>query len=114
MKKSTLFLSLLLMILLFTVTSLANTTNNAQKAAKRKAPKSDADIQTCITERITAAQNLQGDNISVVVANRAVTLNGTTSSAKNKNTAASLARRCNVSRVTNNLEVRAAATKPNP
>ena len=121
MKSSITIFCLFLSLLPLTITGLAQTDTatttqkpHKAKTVKRKAPKSDADIQTCITERIAASPKLQGDSITPVVANRAATFNGTTGSAKNKNTVASLARKCGAARVTSNLEVQAAATKPAP
>lgn len=117
MKNITTFVCLLT---IFALTGLAQTTaamptQGTAKPAKRKsAPKSDADIQTCITERIAKSETLKSESITPIVASRAATLNGTASTAKNKNAVVSLAKRCGATRVTSNLEVQAAATKPVP
>jgi len=106
-------------LLLTTVFALAQTQpekkmEKPKKAAAAKAPKSDADVQKCINDKLGASKTITGG--SSTVASLEATLTGEAKNAGAKNGAAKTATGCGAKKVTNNITVAAApakgATKP--
>jgi osmotically-inducible protein OsmY len=84
----------------------ADTTKSAaQKAKDTVAPKTDAEIQKCITDGIAASAKLKGLDLAATVANGEATLTGEAKSSGNKNEAASIAKKCGAKKVANNITI---------
>jgi len=66
-------------------------------------PKSDADIQKCITDKIAGAEKLKSQGFSATVNGGEVTLTGTASNAGSKGAATRIAKSCGATKVTNNI-----------
>ena len=79
-------------------------TTKTTTTAKSSAPKSDADIQKCIQDKL-ASTKLKDDGISVAVSGGEATLTGTTKIAGHKGNATQFAKRCGATKVTNNITV---------
>jgi len=91
----------------------ADTTKNvAQKTKNTVAPKTDEEVQKCITDAFSANAKLKDLGLSANVANGEATLTGDGKSSGNKNAAASVAKKCGAKKVTNNIAVPAPAKKP--
>ncbi len=78
----------------------------AKTAAPKKpkaAPKSDADIQSCITQRLAAAPKLKTQGLSASVSGGAATLTGNAANAGSKGGAGSIAKSCGATSVMNNI-----------
>jgi osmotically-inducible protein OsmY len=71
---------------------------------KASAPKSDADIQKCIQDKL-ASTKLKDDGITVAVSGGDATLTGATKIAGHKGNATQFAKRCGATKVTNNITV---------
>jgi len=82
--------------------SMTKTTTKSK--AKASTPKTDADIQKCIEEKISGSK-LKDDGITVAVSGGDSTLTGATKVAGHKGNAAQFAKRCGATKVTNNIEV---------
>lgn len=86
----------------------------AAKPAKTKAaaaPKSDADIQKCINDKLAASKTIKGGTATVT--NGVATLTGEASSGGAKGGATRSAKACGAKTVTNNITVAAkTTTKP--
>jgi len=74
-----------------------------KKAEKKKdtAPKSDADIQKCITDKFAASEKTKG--FSASVSGAAATLTGDAATAGTKGNATRMAKSCGATSVTNNI-----------
>ncbi|HKX27617.1 MAG TPA: BON domain-containing protein [Blastocatellia bacterium] len=84
----------------------------AAKPAKMKAaaaPKSDEEIQKCISDKLEASAALKGDGFSASVAGGVATLTGTTKVAGHKGGAGSIAKGCGAKSTQNNITVEKAA-----
>lgn len=80
-------------------------TKTATKSnAKASAPKTDADIQKCIQDKL-ATSKLKDDGFSVTVTGGDATLAGATKVAGHKGNASQFAKRCGATKVTNNIGV---------
>ena len=100
-------------VLLASVVSFAQAAQPAQggemmkksekKAEKKKeaAPKSDADIQKCITDKFAASEKMKG--FSASVSGGAATLTGDAATAGLKGNATRMAKSCGATSVTNNI-----------
>jgi osmotically-inducible protein OsmY len=89
------------------------TVSGAQKAKNTVAPKSDEEIQKCITDDLAASSKLKTLGLSVTVSNGEATLTGEGKSSGNKNAAAKIAKKCGAKKVTNNITIPSPpATKP--
>lgn|SRR5262249_46177265 len=80
----------------------------ASKTTKTKAaatPKSDDDIQKCITDKLAASTKLKADGFNVTVANGVATLTGSTKIAGHKGGAGSIAKSCGAKSIQNNISV---------
>src|SRR5262249_10041201 len=85
----------------------------AKAAAAPKAPKTDADVQKCISDKFAASKTIT--NGAAAVANGAATLTGEAKNGGAKGGAARTAKACGAKPVANNLPPPApppAATKP--
>lgn len=74
-------------------------------AVARSAPKTDAEIQKCITDKLAAAPSLKTQSISASVSNGVATLTGKVKNAGSKGAATNLAKGCGATSVTNNLTI---------
>ncbi len=76
-----------------------------KKTEKKKdtAPKSDADIQKCITDKLAAAEKLKSQGFSATVSGGAATLTGNAANAGSKGAATRIAKSCGATPVTNNI-----------
>lgn len=89
------------------------TVSGAQKAKNTVAPKSDEEIQKCITDNLGASAKLKTLGLSATVSNGEATLMGEGKSSGNKNAAANIAKKCGAKKVTNNITIPSPpATKP--
>jgi len=83
----------------------------AKAAAAPKAPKTDADVQKCISDKFAASKTIT--NGAAAVANGAATLTGEAKNGGAKGGAARTAKACGAKTVVNNLTTPApTATKP--
>jgi osmotically-inducible protein OsmY len=78
-------------------------------AAATKAPKSDADVQKCINDKLATNKAITGG--TAAVASLEATLTGEAKNAGAKNGAAKTATGCGAKKVTNNITVAAAPAK---
>lgn len=74
-----------------------------KKPAKTTAPKSDADIQKCITDKFANSEKLKSQGFGATVSNGEATLTGTAKNAGSKGAATGIAKSCGASKVTNNI-----------
>ena len=103
-------------LLLTTAFALAQTQpeKKAEKAPKKaaaatKAPKSDADVQKCINDKLATNKAITGG--TAAVASLEATLTGEAKNAGAKNGAAKTATGCGAKKVTNNITVAAPPAK---
>jgi osmotically-inducible protein OsmY len=90
----------------------ADTTKSvAQKTKSTVAPKSDEDIQKCINDGFASNAKLKDLSLSAAVVSGEATLTGDAKSGGNKNTAASVAKKCGAKKVTNNITIPGQAPK---
>lgn len=82
----------------------AMTKTTTKSKAKTSTPKTDADIQKCIEDKLSSSK-LKDDGITVAVSSGDSTLTGVTKVAGHKNNAAQFAKRCGATKVTNNITV---------
>jgi osmotically-inducible protein OsmY len=84
----------------------ADTTKSlAQKAKDTIAPKTDEEMQKCITDGLAASAKLKDLGLNATVANGEATLTGQAKSSGNKNAAASIAKKCGAKKVVNNITI---------
>ncbi len=78
-----------------------------KKAAKKKemAPRTDAEIQKCITDKLAASEKLNPQGFSAAVSGGLATLSGNAANAGSKGGATTLAKSCGATSVTNNITV---------
>lgn len=81
------------------------------KSAKTQAPKSDADIQSCIQQKLAAAPKLKDQGFQVSVSGGVATFTGTAKNGGSKGAVNGIAKSCGAKQVTNNITVQAAAKK---
>jgi osmotically-inducible protein OsmY len=82
-------------------------------AAAPKAPKSDADVQKCINDKLATSKTITGG--TAAVASLEATLTGEAKNAGAKNSAGKTATGCGAKKVTNNITVAAPPAKaPKP
>ncbi len=74
-----------------------------KKPAKTAAPKTDADIQRCITDKLANSEKLKSQGFGATVSNGEATLTGTAKNAGSKGAATVIAKSCGASKVTNNI-----------
>ena len=106
MKRIFTILSFVLAITVFAFAQGGDTMKSSNKSAAKKpaaAPKSDADIQKCITDKFAAAEKLKSQGFSATVSNGEATLTGTASNAGSKGAATKIAKSCGATKVTNNI-----------
>lgn len=90
----------------------AMTKPTPKPAAKTVAPKTDADVQKCIQDKLSSTK-LKDDGITVAVSGGDATLTGTTKIGGHKGNATQFAKRCGATKVTNNITVQSTPkTKP--
>jgi osmotically-inducible protein OsmY len=104
-------------LLLTTVLASAQTAPEKKKdvkptkvAAQTKAPKADADVQKCISDKLAGSKTITGG--SATVAGGEATLTGEAKNAGAKSGAAKTATGCGAKKVTNNITVAAPPAKP--
>ena len=73
------------------------------KKAEASAPKSDADIQKCIADKLAKSEKLSTQGFSAAVSNGDATLTGNANNAGSKGAATKIAKSCGASKVTNNI-----------
>jgi len=81
----------LVFIALLPVLALAQ--GNSNSSAKATAPKDDAGIQKCISDKLAASASLKTQGISATVSNGTATLTGKVKNAGSKGAATNLAKR---------------------
>jgi preprotein translocase subunit SecG len=115
MKKMFTVVSSLALVTVLALSALAQDTakqgEKAKQPAKKAAaaPKSDADIQKCIQDKIAASASLKGLGLSATVSNGEATITGMAKSGGSKGAATKIAKNCGAKKVTNNITVEAAA-----
>ena len=82
----------------------AMTKTTTKSKVKASTPKTDADIQKCIEDKLSGSK-LKGDGITVAVSGGDSTLTGATKVAGHKGNATQFAKRCGATKVTNNITV---------
>jgi osmotically-inducible protein OsmY len=99
-------------LLLTTVFALAQTAQPEKKKVTKAAaaPKSDADVQKCISDKFAASKTLTG--AAATVAGGEATLTGEAKNAGAKTSAGKTAQGCGAKKVTNNITVAAPPAKP--
>ncbi|MBO0722135.1 MAG: BON domain-containing protein [Blastocatellia bacterium] len=115
MKKATGILGGLALSTVLVLSAVGNTANNKtatpQKTKPAKtgaAPKSDSDIQSCITEKLAAAPKLKDQGLSAAVSGGVATFTGTAKNAGSKGGVANIAKACGANKVVNNITVESA------
>ena len=73
-----------------------------KSSQKASAPKTDADIQKCITDKLAKSEKLSTQGFSATVSNSEATLTGNANNAGSKGAATKIAKSCGASKVTNN------------
>ena len=92
----------LVFIALLPVLALAQGNSNSSKA---NAPKDDAGIQKCISDKLAASASLKTQGITAAVSNGTATLTGQAKNAGSKGAATNIARSCGAKSVTNNITI---------
>lgn len=79
--------------------------SSGKSAAKKTVatPKTDTDIQKCITDKFAGGEKLKSQGFSAAVSNGEATLTGTASNAGSKGAASRIAKSCGATKVTNNI-----------
>jgi osmotically-inducible protein OsmY len=107
-------IALTFMLLLTTLFALAQDQPGKKVEMKPKkvaaAPKSDADVQKCITDKFAGSKTLTGG--AATVASGEATLTGEAKNAGAKTSAGKTAQTCGAKKVTNNISVAAPPAKP--
>lgn len=108
-------IALIFTLLLTTVFALAQTAQPEKKKEVKVtktavAPKSDADVQKCISDKFAASKTLTG--AAAAVAGGEATLTGEAKNAGAKTSAGKTAQGCGAKKVINNITVAAAPAKP--
>jgi hypothetical protein len=80
------------------------TKKTGKKAKEVVAPKSDDEIQRCVTDELAASATLKDLGLSAATSDGVVTLTGTAKSSKEKKAAGKIAKECSARTVTNNIE----------
>ena len=93
----------LVFIALLPVLALAQ--GNSNSSAKATAPKDDAGIQKCISDKLAASASLKTQGISATVSNGTATLTGKAKNAGSKGAATNVAKSCGAKSVTNNITI---------
>lgn len=75
----------------------------ATKKAGPAAPKSDTEVQKCISDKFANSEKLKSQGFSVTVSNGEATLAGTANNAGSKGAATRIAKSCGATKVTNNI-----------
>ena len=81
------------------------------KAAKNS-PKSDAEIQSCIEQKLAAAPKLKDQGFSVTVSGVVATFTGTAKNGGSKGSVNGIAKSCGAKQVVNNISVEKVAKTP--
>ena len=107
-------IALIFTLLLTTVFALAQTAQPEKKVSKptkaAAAPKADADVQKCISDKFAASKTLTGT--AATVAGGEATLTGEAKNAGAKTSAGKTAQGCGAKKVNNNITVAAPPAKP--
>lgn len=93
----------LVFIALLPVLTLAQ--GNSNSSAKATAPKDDAGIQKCISDKLAATASLKTQGITAAVSNGTATLTGQAKNAGSKGAATNIAKACGAKNVTNNITI---------
>lgn len=114
MKKATGILGGLALSTFLVLSAVAGNTNKAANPQKTKpaktaaAPKSDSDIQSCITEKLAAAPKLKDQGFSASVSGGVATFTGTAKNAGSKGGVTNIAKACGAKQTVNNITVESA------
>ena len=115
MKKATGIFCGLALTTVLALSAMADNTAKAKTASPQKpsktaaAPKSDSDIQSCISSKLAAAPKLKDQGFSVSVSGGTATFTGTAKNAGSKGGVANIAKSCGAKTVVNNITVESAA-----
>ena len=117
-KKLITLLSGLALTAMFAFTAVAQPTPPAKTAAAKPAktkpaPKTDAEIQQCITEKLAASAKLKDQGLSATVVGGVATFVGEAKDGSSKGGVANIAKACGAKKTVNNITV-AAKPKPTP
>ena len=104
-KKLIMLLSSLALAAMFAFTAVAQKT--------KPAPKTDAEIQQCITEKLAASVKLKDQGLSATVVGGVATFVGEAKDGSSKGGVANIAKACGAKKTVNNITV-AAKPKPTP
>lgn len=74
-----------------------------KSSQKASAPKTDADIQSCIADKFAKSEKLSTQGFSATVSTGEATLTGKANNAGSKGAATKIAKSCGASKVTNNI-----------
>jgi osmotically-inducible protein OsmY len=104
MRKTVLsFLAMMLLSLVAFAQDAGQSTAKVKKAAASTAPKSDAEVQTCMNDKFKDSKTIKNGNATV--SGGAATLTGDASSGGAKGGATRSAKACGAKTVTNNITV---------
>jgi len=85
--------------------ALVSAQGNSNGSAKTAAPKDDAAIQKCISDKLAASASLRTQGITAAVSNGTATLTGKAKNAGSKGAATNIAKGCGAKNVTNNITI---------
>ena len=119
MSKAKMIVSAIALCALVGVSAFAQTpaTKPAKAAStpRAKAPvKTDAEIQTCIEQKLAGAPKLKDDHFVVSVSGGSATFTGATRSGSNKGGVDGIAKSCGAHKVVNNITVEKATAPAKP
>jgi osmotically-inducible protein OsmY len=86
-------------------TATNKTAQTAKPGKTAAAPKSDSEIQSCISAKLTTAPKIKDQGFSVSVSGGTATFTGTTKNAGSKGGVGSIAKSCGAKQVVNHISV---------
>jgi osmotically-inducible protein OsmY len=91
-----------------TAPSKSTSAQSAKPAKSMAAPKSDSDIQSCISSKLAAASKLKDQGFGVSVSGGTATFNGTAKNAGSKDSVNGIGKSCGAKQVVNHITVESA------
>lgn len=88
------------------------TTQHATTAKTKAAPKTDAEMESCIQGKLAASPKLKDQGFIVSVSNGKATFTGTAKNAGSKGSVQGIAKSCGCKSVVNDITVQSAAKTP--
>jgi osmotically-inducible protein OsmY len=91
-------------------TATNKTAQTAKPGKNAAAPKSDSDIQSCISSKLTTAPKVKDQGFSVSVSGGTATFTGTAKNAGSKGGVGSIAKACGAKQVVNHINLESASS----